>query len=118
MPEGGGGDSRVVLGSARFGMERRSVDGSPSNRWRMYLGGNNGKIDEPTPELLTAEEVAAFLRLHPDRVYRLIREHRLPAVHLGRTVRVSKHVLMEWLEAGGTVTGDKTSSIVSKEARA
>lgn len=81
---------------------------------------DNGKVagGVESLELLTAEEVAAILRIHPDRVYRLIRERRLPAVHLGRTVRIFRYVLMEWLEAGGTVTGDKTSSIVSKEARA
>jgi excisionase family DNA binding protein len=51
-----------------------------------------------------AEEVAALLRIHPDRVYRLIRERRLPAVHLGRTVRVERQTLMAWLAAGGTAS--------------
>ena len=76
----------------------------------MGPSGNNGQIDATTPELLTAEEVTAILRIHPDRVYRLIREHRLPAVHLGRTVRVFEHVLLTWLEAGGTMSSDKTPS--------
>jgi excisionase family DNA binding protein len=80
--------------------------------------GNNGQIDATTPELLTAEEVAAILRIHPDRVYRLIREHRLPAVHLGRTVRVFRHILLSWMEAGGTASGDKTPTTFPREVRA
>jgi excisionase family DNA binding protein len=68
-------------------------------------GGTTPQPDGTHPDLLTAEEVAALLRIHPDRVYRLIRERRLPAVHLGRTVRVERHTLMAWLAAGGTASG-------------
>jgi len=79
--------------------------------------GNGRTAGTDSLELLTVEEVAALLRLHPDRVYRLIREHQLPAVHLGRSVRVFKHVLLSWLEAGGTESPDKTASISSGEVR-
>ena len=71
----------------------------------MESGGTPPHPDGTRPELLTADEVAALLRIHPDRVYRLIRERRLPAVHLGRTVRIERQTLMAWLAAGGTPSG-------------
>ena len=40
------------------------------------------------PQLLTVPEVAKILRLSPRTVWRLIRDERLPAVRIGRSVRV------------------------------
>lgn len=58
-----------------------------------------------TPQLLTVEEVAAILRTHPDCVYRMIRAKQLPAVRLGRAVRVVREALDRWILAGGTPAG-------------
>jgi len=64
-----------------------------------------------TPQLLTVEEVAAILRTHPDVIYRLIRAKRLPAVRLGRAVRVVHEALDLWILAGGTSAGAELAPI-------
>lgn len=55
------------------------------------------KVDLPvtaqvalTTDLLTCEEAAAFLRVHPRTVYRLLREGKLPGVKVGRQWRIRR----------------------------
>jgi len=52
--------------------------------------------------LLKAHEVAERLGVSRHRVYELIRTRKLPAVYLGRSVRVDAEVLEEWIRRGGT----------------
>lgn len=47
--------------------------------------------------LLTAEEVAALLRVTPAWVYAETRNHRIPHVRLGRYVRYRRDALVEWM---------------------
>jgi excisionase family DNA binding protein len=56
-------------------------------------------------KLLTAEEVAKILRIPKLNVYRLVRERRLPAVRIGRFVRVPEEELRAWLARGGAPLG-------------
>ena len=50
------------------------------------------------PRLMSVSEVAKWLGVHPESVYRLIREHRLPGVvRWGRSVRVREDCLLKWL---------------------
>lgn len=56
--------------------------------------------------LLTAAEVAATLRVPPSRVYALVRAGLLPAVHVGRHVRVDEGSLEEWIARGGRTLDD------------
>ena len=51
--------------------------------------------------LLTVNEVAELLRVSPARVYELLRTEALPAVRLGRQVRVSREALERWIDRGG-----------------
>jgi len=51
--------------------------------------------------LLTVEEMAERMRLRPATVYRFIRDGVLPAVHLGRVVRVPASGLEASIAAGG-----------------
>lgn len=51
--------------------------------------------------LLTAAETAKILGLSMDRVYALIREGIIPAVRLGRLVRIDSVALEEWIRQGG-----------------
>ena len=45
-------------------------------------------------QLLTVKEAAVVLGMHPDTVYRLIREKKLPVYRIGsRTVRVPRKEL-------------------------
>jgi excisionase family DNA binding protein len=51
--------------------------------------------------LLRVEQVAKILDTSVARVYELIRDGLLPAVHLGRQVRVADEILEEWIAEGG-----------------
>ncbi len=48
--------------------------------------------------LLTADEVAALLRVTPAWVYAETREHRIPHLRLGRYVRFRQSALLAWME--------------------
>ena len=48
-------------------------------------------------EIFTAREVAAVLKVHPSKIYRLIQAGKLPAIHIGRNVRVSRPALEAYL---------------------
>ena len=47
--------------------------------------------------MMTIEEVAEYLRVHPSTVYRLVRKEALPAVKIGKQWRVGSEALAEWL---------------------
>ena len=49
-------------------------------------------------DLLTAEEVAALLRVTPAWVYAQTRRHRIPHLRLGRYVRYRRETLDSWME--------------------
>jgi excisionase family DNA binding protein len=50
-------------------------------------------------ELLTAEELADFLRVHRSTVYRLLRNGHLPAFRVGSDWRFSRDLIEEWLQS-------------------
>lgn len=52
--------------------------------------------------LLTAQQVAALLGVTLQRAYELCRVGAIPAVRLGRQVRVSPKALAEYIERGGS----------------
>jgi excisionase family DNA binding protein len=52
-------------------------------------------------ELLTPAETAAILKVGRERVYTLVRKRILPAVHLGRHIRVSREALEQFIATGG-----------------
>jgi excisionase family DNA binding protein len=58
---------------------------------------NVNKPVQPQDALLTAEEVAALLRVTPAWVYAETRHHRIPHVRLGRYVRYRRDALAEWM---------------------
>ena len=49
-------------------------------------------------EILTLEEVARYLRLKPQTIYRWAQEKRIPAVKLGKEWRFRKSILDRWLD--------------------
>lgn len=68
-------------------------------------------IDERA-QALTAPQVAARLQLSRALVYALIQRGELPAVHIGRSVRVLPDDLDRWLHArrvAGRSVGDPLS---------
>jgi excisionase family DNA binding protein len=52
-------------------------------------------------QLLTVEETAAYLRVGRGLAYELIRRGELPAVRLGRLVRVPRAALEAFVKVGG-----------------
>lgn len=50
---------------------------------------------------LTVNELADTLGLSTDRVYEALRRGLLPAVRIGRQVRVEEQAFREWVNNGG-----------------
>jgi excisionase family DNA binding protein len=67
------------------------------------------------PDLLTVPEAARRLRMHPDSLYRLIREGQFsPALTIGHSVRVSVPRLERYLH-GDQLTGAPHPTQESRE---
>ncbi|HLX60702.1 MAG TPA: helix-turn-helix domain-containing protein [Planctomycetota bacterium] len=59
------------------------------------------------PEVMTIEQVAEYLQLHPQVVYRHVRAGTLPVSRIGRTIRFKKSVLDAFLESGAWSSAGK-----------
>jgi len=59
------------------------------------MSGTNPSHDH---EILTLEEVALYLRLKPQTIYKWAQEKRIPAVKLGKEWRFRRSVLDRWLD--------------------
>ena len=59
--------------------------------------------------MLTIDEVATYLKLHPLTVRRLARRGDIPAVKIGRQWRVKRDLLERWVEEGSMSKPDKPS---------
>jgi excisionase family DNA binding protein len=55
-------------------------------------------VTAPHNEILTLEEVAAYLRLTPQTIYRWAQEKRIPAAKLGKEWRFRKSIIDRWLD--------------------
>jgi len=53
---------------------------------------------EPEHDILTVEEVAEYLRLQPQTIYKWAQEKRIPSVKLGKEWRFRKSILDRWLD--------------------
>lgn len=49
-------------------------------------------------ELLTVREVAAYLRVGPATIHRMIKERWLPGVKVGKAFRIRRADLEKWYE--------------------
>jgi excisionase family DNA binding protein len=61
------------------------------------------------PEVLTAREAAAILRVGRNQLYQAIARGQLSGVRIGRTIRIPKQALLDLLTSGNppTVSGDE-----------
>ncbi len=59
--------------------------------------------------LMTLEEVARFLRLSNDTVYRLVNAGKLPASKVGDQWRFRKQDVDEWFEKNKNITGTEST---------
>jgi len=62
---------------------------------------------EAAGDLLTAEEVAAVLRVTPAWVYAQTRRRRIPHLRLGRYVRYRREALEEWMQQVESSSGSR-----------
>lgn len=52
------------------------------------------------PDVMTVEQLAAYLQLNPQVVYRHVRDGRIPVSRIGQTLRFPKSVIDAWLREG------------------
>jgi excisionase family DNA binding protein len=64
---------------------------------------------EKVQALMTVDEVAEYLQLHPLTVRRLAREKKIPFFKLGRQWRAKRELLDQWIEEQ-SMTNVKTST--------
>ena len=51
----------------------------------------------PYPTMLTVDEVATVLRVHPRSIQRWAREGRVASVRVGRSYRISRADVVRWM---------------------
>jgi len=59
---------------------------------------NRVAVDGTVRELLRAEEVALVLGVGRSKVFEMLRAGELPVIRLGRSVRIPRRALDEWIE--------------------
>jgi len=47
-------------------------------------------------EILTAAEVAEYLKVHPSTIYRLLKAHKIPSFKIGSDWRFKREQIDEW----------------------
>jgi len=48
--------------------------------------------------VLTTQQVASILKVSPRSVQKLVKEQNLPAIHIGRKIRIPSTKFLRWLE--------------------
>ena len=54
--------------------------------------------EQDYPEIMTIDQLARYLQLHKQVVYRHIKNGNIPVSRIGATIRFKKTVIDEWLE--------------------
>ncbi len=57
--------------------------------------------------LLTVEEMAEILRIGRSSAYELCRQNEIPVIRIGRSIRIPKKALLDWIEQKSKMKGDK-----------
>lgn len=58
----------------------------------------NAREERNYPEVMTIDQVAGYLHLHKQVVYRHVKRGNIPASRIGTTIRFKKSVIDAWLE--------------------
>jgi excisionase family DNA binding protein len=64
-----------------------------------------------TTEIMTAQELARYLRLAEATIYKLAQEGKIPAVKVGRTWRFKKELIDDWFRQQANVLADPEESV-------
>lgn len=57
----------------------------------------NPKTGKAYPEVMTIDQVAEYLQLHKQVVYRHVKQNQIPASRIGATLRFKKSIIDAWL---------------------
>ena len=84
-------------------------------------GGQPGTTSTPArlPEVLTAREAAAILRVGRNQLYQAVARGEIPALRIGRTIRIPTTALLDLLAAqpGQPATTARPDQLAPKEER-
>ncbi len=61
-------------------------------------GMTHGSPSVLEPDILTIDEVAAYLRLKPQTIYKWAQGNRIPAAKLGKEWRFRRSIIDRWLD--------------------
>jgi excisionase family DNA binding protein len=81
-----------------LGRRNRAIRAGGDDRAHRLRGMESLNDHPPDDRLLTAEEVAAFMRVTRSWVYAETRRDGLPHVRLGRYVRYRRSAIERWME--------------------
>jgi excisionase family DNA binding protein len=95
VPAGNPYGSREAMFKEELGVDPATLTGADP---KPAVGGLNG-------DFVTAADLIPYLGLSRGKVYRLIREGRIPSVRLGTTIRIPVAGLRRALAAGVTAAG-------------
>ena len=63
-------------------------------------------MSKQSPDVMTLNEVAEYLRIPRSTAYKLVQEGRLPGQKVGRQWRFRRDTIDRWLDEGGQAEAD------------
>ena len=69
--------------------------------------------------IMTTQDVAKYLKLHPITINKFAREGTIPGVRIGRVWRFDKETIDRWIAAGKRpeISDQRQRAIIRKKAR-
>lgn len=67
--------------------------------------------------LLTVPEAAKMLRISRNLAYELVARGEIPAIRLGRVIRVPRGLLEEWLKSESAISGHRDLDRATRASR-
>ena len=75
-------------------------------------------MDTSAPEILTVEQAASLLQISRGSAYEAVRTREIPSFRVGRSIRISKTQLLNWIVNQQSPGGDdKTPTVVVDSQR-
>ena len=65
----------------------------------------------PSSEIMTVKELAAYLRVHPSTLYKLLRRGMLPGFRIGSEWRFHRGVVDRWRLEGNPERDDPSTGV-------
>ena len=68
-------------------------------------------MDGASDDVLTIDELSAYLKISKSTLYKLVREGRVPSQKVGRHWRFHRDAIDAWLKEHGTSAGEQKKNI-------